>query len=242
MKVAISGITGRMGKSILPLLKEFKDIKLIGGIDKEKGFDNLSDIPHVIIDFSNHSFAKNLLEYALKNNCKLVIGTTGHTDEEEKAIENASEKIAIFKSSNMSIGINVMNILLKEAVEILGESTDIEIVEMHHNKKKDAPSGTAKMFYQTIKDVLINAVPVYGRRGDNAERIKNEIGIHSIRAGGIFGMHNVIFANDDEILELKHTALSRRAFARGALIATEFIFKKEKGLYSMLDLLQGGSK
>ena len=237
MKVAISGVTGRMGKTILSLLKEFKDMQFVGGIDKEKGFDYLSELPDVIIDFSNHSFISELLAYALKNSCKLVIGTTGYTEEEEKAIKDASNKIAIFKSSNMSIGINVMNILLKEAVEILGKDTDIEIIEMHHNKKKDAPSGTAKMFYQTIKEVLSSAVPVYGRVGESM-RTKNEIGMHSIRAGGIFGIHNVIFAQDDEVFELKHTALSRRAFARGALKAVEFISKKEKGLYSMLDLLK----
>ncbi len=242
MKVAISGITGKMGATVLSLIEDFENIKFVGGVNKEKGFGDLSDIPDVIIDFSNHSFLGELLKYALKNKCRLVIGTSGYTDEEERAIKNASNKIAIFKSSNMSIGINVMNVLLKELVEILGNSADIEIVEMHHNKKKDAPSGTAKMLYRTIKSVLGDTVPVYGRVGNNAKRAKKEVGMHSVRAGGIFGVHDVIFANDDEIFELKHTALSRKAFARSALMAAKFIFTKEKGLYSMPDLLQGGLK
>ncbi len=237
MKIAISGITGRMGKTIFSLLEEFKDMELVGGTNREKGLDSLSSIPDVIIDFSSHSSLSKLLKYAMKDNCKLVIGTTGYTDKEEKAIEAASGEIAIFKSSNMSIGINVINAVLKEVTEVLGKNADIEIVEMHHNKKKDSPSGTAKMFYQTIKSVLSEVMLVYGRKGDNV-RAKNEIGMHSIRAGGIFGVHDIIFANEDEVLELKHTALSRKAFARGALMAAEFISKKKRGLYSMRALLK----
>ncbi len=242
MKIAVSGVSGRMGKAVLSLMGEFDNMNFIGGINREKGFASLSDIPDVIVDFSNRSFITNLLKYALKNKCRLVIGTTGYTDEEEKAIVKASEEMAIFKSSNMSVGINVMNALLNEATKILGNIADIEIIEMHHNKKKDAPSGTAKMLYQTVKNVLSDAVPVYGRVGNNEKRTKNEVGMHSVRAGGIFGVHNVIFANDDEIFELKHTALSRNAFARGALMAAEFVFTKKVGLYSMTDLLQGGLK
>lgn len=173
-----------------------------------------------------------------KNNTPIVIATTGLNIEDDKKIEDASKNIPIFKSANMSIGVNLLIDLVKKAALALQDNFDIEIIEKHHNKKVDAPSGTALMIADAINEELDNSMEYkYGREGKSAKREGNEIGIHAIRGGTIPGEHTVIFAGLDEIVEVKHTALSKNIFASGAVKAAKFIVNKENGLYKMENLM-----
>ena len=189
-----------------------------------------------IIDFSHFSLTEEILNYAIEINSPLVIATTGHTDEQKLKIEEASKKIAILKATNTSLGVNIMNQIVSYATKLLADF-DIELIEKHHNRKIDAPSGTAVTLLEVINESFSEKKNfVYGREG-NKKREKNEIGVHAIRAGNIVGEHTVIFSSGDEIIEIKHEALSRKIFADGAVKAILSLTNKPSGLYLMKDIL-----
>ena len=247
LKVIINGYSGAMGKVLTKCVMEDNELELVCASSKDsldgvtfKTYSKMIDIEEnadVIIDFSHHSAINDVLAYATKTKTPLVIATTGFNDEELEKIKNASAIIPIFHSSNMSLGVNVLVKLVKEAAKALN-GFDIEIIEKHHNKKLDSPSGTAVMIANGIKDVLDDSEFIYGRHGRSEKRSSNEVGIHAIRGGTIVGEHTTIFAGHDEIVEIKHTAQSKDIFAKGAITAAKFLADKEAGYYNMNDILQ----
>lgn len=240
-----------MGKVIASLVKERADCEIISGIDKttekydefpivENVFD-LPEKPDVIIDFSHPSALSDLLSYCKINGVPLVIATTGYSDEERSKIAAAAAQTPIFFTFNMSLGINLLAELAKKAAQILGSQFDIEIVEKHHNQKKDAPSGTAIMLAEVINEELGNTKRyIYDRHSVRQPRGKDEIGMHSVRGGTIVGEHDIIFAGHDEVITLSHSAQSREVFAAGAVNAAVFLAGKPAGLYAMSDLIKEG--
>lgn len=247
-KIIICGIGGKMGKTILSVLPNFKDIECVGGID---AYANPADFTvsvyahpsqidkkaDVIIDFSRPEALDGLLEYAKATKTNLVLATTGYTALQDEQIKKASEEIAIFKASNYSLGVNLLVHLCKKAAAFLGEGFDVEVIETHHNKKVDAPSGTAITIAKAIQEEKENSYLTYGRQGTSCKRDKDEIGVHAVRGGTIVGKHEVNFFGEDEVITLTHEAHSKAVFAQGALRASEFIKDKEKGMYSMPDLV-----
>lgn len=231
MEIIIHG-TGTMAK-ILNDLALSKNIKVNGMADELS--DETGD---VIIDFSHFSRLDNLLDFALRKKIPLVIATTGYSDDTLNKIREYSKEIPILLSSNMSLGINLIVDILDKIVPVLYENYDIEIIEKHHNKKIDSPSGTAKTLLETVeKNCDEHMKKVFGREG-NEMRAKNEIGIHSIRGGTVVGEHSVMFYGNDEIIEIGHTALSKNIFAEGALKAGRFLAGQKPGLYSMKDIFK----
>jgi len=192
----------------------------------------------VIIDFSHFSFTGNLVDYALSKRKPLVIATTGLSDEQENMIKDASKIIPIFRAKNFSLGINLIAHLIQEAQALLTDF-DIEIIEKHHNKKVDAPSGTAFLLADSLNESNEYAYQ-HGRYGKTSKRDKKEIGIHSLRGGTIVGEHSVIFAGTDEVIEFKHEAHSKKVFAKGSLKAAEYLINQKNGLFNMNDLIKGG--
>ncbi len=248
VSVVISGANGHMGKVINSVISERSDCRVIAGIDvvTEKYADfpivsapsELPQKPDVIIDFSHPSALDKLLDYCLSTGTAIVIATTGYTEEQIAEIKKASEQIPVFFTFNMSLGINLLIKLAKTAAEILGDQFDVEILEKHHNRKLDAPSGTAIMIANSINETLDNRCQyVYDRHSQRKKRDKNEIGIHSVRGGTIVGEHDVIFAGRDEVITLSHHAASREVFAVGSVNAAVFISGRSAGLYDMAALL-----
>ncbi len=242
MKVILNGAGGRMGREVRELvLNGDGDTRLVAEVDRlAPGFPlkHLSDYKEsadVIIDFSHHSITEELIAYALAKEIPAVICTTGHTDEEKALIKEASKSIPIFYSANMSLGIAALCDFAKRAAALFLDA-DIEIVEAHHNRKLDAPSGTALMLADGIKTVRQEAQYVFGRHGKK-KRAAEEIGIHSLRYGNEPGMHEVIISTDYQTLSLKHNAESRAVFAEGALSAAKFIYRRVAGLYDMYSLV-----
>ena len=248
-KIILSGCNGTMGRVISNLANEREDVKIIAGVDIKT--DSFGDFPvfscfadvnlpcDAIIDFSHPAQLGSLLNFAVKNKIPTVIGTTGISEEQREKIKEASKLIPIFFTGNMSIGINLMSELCKKASKVLGEQFDVEIIEKHHNKKIDAPSGTALMLGESVKEGLdYEANYVFDRHERREKRSKEEIGFHSVRGGTIVGEHEVIFAGNDEIVTLKHTALSKNIFANGAINASIFLSEQGAGLYDMKDMLK----
>lgn len=238
-----------MGHVIARLCSERADCEIIAGIDKFgdkygefpifKSIFDMPEKPDVIIDFSHPSALPDLLSYCKMNNVPAVIATTGYSDEERAQITAASEQIPVFFTFNMSLGINLLAELAKKATQILGGQFDIEIIEKHHNQKKDAPSGTAIMLAEAINGELDNRDHyVYDRHSVRRPRDKDEIGMHSVRGGTIVGEHEIIFAGHDEVITLSHSAQSREVFAVGAVNAAVFLSGKPAGLYAMSDLIK----
>ena len=248
VNIIVSGINGRMGRAIEEMCKSSDKHTIVAGVDVNLGipheFPTVSDINELdckadaLIDFSHHSAAKVLCEYAVKTNTPVIFCTTGYTDEELKLISEASKKVAVFRSGNMSLGINLLIELSKKAAEIL-DGFDIEIIEQHHNQKLDAPSGTALMIADGIKSVRENSEYIYDRTQVRRKREQTEIGIHAVRGGSIVGEHEVLFAGRNENIKLSHSALSREVFADGALKAAEYIKGKGAGMYNMSNVLEG---
>ena len=247
IKVVVNGCNGKMGQIVSELVEESKDMTLICGIDRINTGDmkypvytdlnQISEKIDVIIDFSVPVATFEVLEYAKNNNIPLVIATTGFTGEEEKQIVEYSNYIPVFKSANMSFSINMFRHILKEIAPKL-KGADIEIIETHHNRKIDSPSGTAQMLANTINESLGGEyICEYNRHNKHEKRAKNEIGMTSIRGGNIVGEHTVKFFGDSETFEITHTSYSRNVFAEGAIKAAEFIVKKSNGLYNMDDLV-----
>lgn len=243
LNIILSGYNGQMGKVLKGLIEESDDLNICFGVDRsatEEKFDTFNDFSKapitgdVIIDFSHHSMISNLLDYIEKTNIPAVICTTGISEENLSRINVLKENTAIFMSGNMSLGINLLIKLVKDAAKVLEDDFDIEIIEKHHNKKVDSPSGTAYMIGNAILDSCSNEKTfIHGREGNNAKRDKKEIGIHAVRGGTIVGEHQVIFAGTDEIIEIGHKASSKKVFAKGAISAARFINGKEKGMYDM---------
>lgn len=248
VNIIVSGINGRMGRAIEEMCKASDKYTIIGGVDVTLGipheFPTVSDINELsgkadaIIDFSHHSASKALCDYAVKTATPVIFCTTGYTEDELAIIKEASEKVAVFRSGNMSLGINLLIELSKKAAEIL-EGFDIEIIEQHHNQKLDAPSGTALMIADGIKSVREQSEYIYDRTQVRQKRAQNEVGIHSVRGGSIVGEHEVLFAGRNENITLRHSALSREVFADGALKAAEYIKGKKAGMYNMGNVLEG---
>lgn len=240
MRAVLCGANGAMGKLISGLL----GAEIVGrvSLDGENGaartFAELGEREaDVVIDFSHHTAACDVAAYAVKIGAAAVIGTTGHTAEEKAAIRKAAETVPVFYSGNMSLGIAVLCRLAKQAAACFPDA-DIEIVETHHNRKADAPSGTAHMLFEAVRSVRPNAVEHCGRAGEG-RRTREEIGISSLRMGGIVGIHEVHICTGNQVLTLRHEALSREMLAEGAVDAARFILGKQPGLYGMEDLLGG---
>ena len=243
------GCNGRMGQAIVGLAASDEDIKIVAGVDKfdngQNSFPVYSNIEaceleaDVIIDFSNSSAVDGLLEYAVSRNIPVVLCTTGLSDEQLARVTEASAKVAVLRSANMSIGINLLLKLIKENAAILRDAGfDTEIVEKHHRHKLDAPSGTALALADAAKDALGSDYEyVYDRTERRMERPVKEIGISAVRGGSIVGDHDVIFAGTDEVITLSHTAYSRNVFAQGAISAARFLAGRAPGMYSMSDVI-----
>lgn len=237
INVLINGSEGKMGKVLLEQINTSTNFNYIGGVDKNNEISSITTLPDVIIDFSTPSGTLNILEFAKENHIPTVIATTGFTPEQNGIIENYSKEIPIFKSANMSYETNLMISLVSRLAKEL-KNSDIEIVEAHHNRKVDSPSGTALMIADGINKALDNSMHYeYDRHSKKTPRDKKEIGIHSLRGGTEVGKHTVFFFGENESLEISHTVTSRSVFASGALKAAEFIIDKPTGLYNMNDLI-----
>jgi 4-hydroxy-tetrahydrodipicolinate reductase len=250
IRLIINGCNGKMGRMLTATLEPEDDIQIVAGVDKSGSDGTLpyqvySSIEEcdikadVIVDFSRPDSVEPLAMYAAKTGTALVIATTGLTKQHRDMLAKAAESVAVLQSANMSLGINLVKDICKKAARVLGDSFDIEVVEFHHNQKVDAPSGTAVMLAEELKAALEDSVNlVYGRSPQSGKRQPNEIGIHAIRGGTMPGEHSIIFAGQDEIVEIRHLALSRRIFAAGAIKAIRFIAKQPKGLFTMDDLIK----
>jgi 4-hydroxy-tetrahydrodipicolinate reductase len=252
VNVSINGALGRMGKTIIEVCLQDKEISIVGLADLKgptKVYDNLPVVEltlekyisstDVVIDFSSPEGTQEVLRLCLQYKKPIVIGTTGHSEEQLNNIKKSSEKIPIVLSPNMSLGVNLIFKLVEFLTNVLKDKNyDIEIIEAHHNKKKDAPSGTAKKIMEVIKNIKPETEFVYGRNGIIGERKNNEVGINVIRCGDIVGEHTVIYSTYGERIELKHIATSRETFAKGAIFAAKWVKDKPVGLYNMFDVLQ----
>ena len=247
VRIILCGACGKMGGNVLSLLENDGEAKAVCGVDLYprkigipvyKSFAEIKEEADVIIDFSSPVGLTERLEYAKRHNLGIVLASTGFSAEDLQTVNEYAKSVAIFKTANLSLGINLMQALIKTAAEILGDSYDVEIIERHHNLKKDAPSGTALMLADTINEVFDGKKRyVNGRDGIVGARDKNEIGMHAVRGGTIVGEHEVMFAGEDEIITISHSAGSKRVFAVGAIRAAKFLPQKKAGMYEMKDLL-----
>lgn len=238
INILINGINGKMGQELLNQINTSDNFTCIGGADIDKNIYTIPSIPDVIIDFSVPSATLEMLEYAKDKQVPVVIATTGFSEEQLKTIKDYSKKIPIFKSANMSYETNLMISLVSNLAKELNNS-DIEIIDIHHNKKIDSPSGTALMIANAINNSLENSMYYeFNRHSKKSPRDKKEIGIHSLRGGTEVGKHSVFFFGENESLEISHTVTSRAVFANGALKAAEFIKEQPAGLYNMNDLIK----
>ncbi len=247
MKILLSGYTGHMGAEVRQSASRTPGYEIAGGVDplcKEgdpicvRCFDDWEGEADVIIDFSHHSLTCQLMDYAERKNLPVVLATTGQTEEEQARIREAAGRIPVFQSSNYSLGIATLKDLVRR-VAALYPDAEIEIVEAHHDRKLDAPSGTALTLFEAVKEIRPDAKAVTGRSG-NGKRTPEEVGIHAIRMGNIVGVHEVMIGTPNETITLKHQAWSRGLFADGSLKAAAFLIGKEPGLYHMQDLLKEG--
>lgn len=246
LKLVINGYYGRMGQTVANVAQNDSEIQLIGGVDKVQkegevkvvtDIEKLENKPDVIIDFSIPEATFKILEYAKQNKIPVVIATTGFTKDEESKIKEISKEVPIFRSSNMSVDINLMCRIVSEVAKKL-TGTDIEIIETHHNRKIDSPSGTALMLADSINQALDNKmVYEFDRHSKRQKRQKNEIGFSSIRGGNIVGEHTVQFLGENETFEIKHTSYSSTVYAEGAIKAAKFLVNKSNGLYNMNDII-----
>jgi 4-hydroxy-tetrahydrodipicolinate reductase len=255
IKLAMNGASGRMGTRILDIASKTSGVQIVGAFEHAKNSDigkeaagiritalNAAALKgaDVVIDFSSPEGTDQCLSAAIENNVAVVIGTTGIPASGVSKIEDAAKKIPVIFSPNMSIGANFIFEIARIAAAKLNPGYDIEIIEAHHRMKKDAPSGTAKKIAEVIAEEKgwdLKKAARYGREGQTGERTADEIGIHVVRGGDIIGEHTIVFAGPGETIELKHVALSRDAFAKGAVVAAQFLAKKPKGLYTMKDVL-----
>ena len=242
MRILLSGLTGHMGREVCALAEAgCRGAKIVAGVDAfakddtcvpcARSFAEASADVDCVVDFSHHSLTHELLAFCVKNSLPLVLATTGQTEEERAEINEAAKRIPLFFASNYSMGIALLIELAKKAASLMPEA-EIEIIEAHHDRKLDAPSGTALTIAEELKTVRTDAEFVMGRSGQH-KREKREIGINSIRMGNIVGMHEVMIGTQNQTITLKHEAHSRALFAEGALAACEFLMGKPAGLYDM---------
>ena len=247
--IILSGCNGKMGQVISRLVAERDDCRIAFGVDinTQKNFDyevyaSISDSDtkgDVVIDFSHPSCFDSVVDYCGKTHTPLVMATTGLDTAQKEALFELSKETAVFFSANMSLGVNLLVSLVKKAAALLEDSFDIEIIEKHHNQKIDAPSGTALMIADEISDTLTNKPGyVYDRHSVRKKRSRDEIGIHAVRGGTIVGEHDVIFAGNDEIIEISHKAMSKEIFAVGSIKASKFIQDKPCGMYDMKNIME----
>ena len=246
MKVIINGYSGTMGHVLTKCVADDEELELVAGISPKhhdvdgfntySSFADVKEDSDVVIDFSNPLALDGILEYCLKTKTPVVLATTGYNDEEMEKIHEAAKQIPVFLSFNMSLGVNILLKLVKEAAKNLA-NFDIEIIEKHHNKKVDSPSGTAVMIANAVKEIREQSEFIYGRHGRTGKRQQNEVGIHAVRGGTIVGEHSAIFAGNDEILEINHSARSKNVFAEGAIAAAKYLVNQEPGFYNMDDML-----
>ncbi|MDO4478903.1 MAG: 4-hydroxy-tetrahydrodipicolinate reductase [Lachnospiraceae bacterium] len=249
VSVILTGALGHMGRVVAEIVEADPNIQIVAGIDIKDSdelsfpvydsFDKCSEPADAIIDFSSAKAVNLLVAYGTERNIPMVICTTGLTDEQVAMIREASEQVAILRSGNMSLGINLLLKLVKQATEVLNPAGfDTEIMEMHHKRKVDAPSGTALMLADAVKEAADGKMDLcYDRSDRHDPRPANEIGMSALRGGTVVGVHNVIFAGNDEVIEIKHTAYSRAVFAKGAVQAAKFLAAKGPGLYDMSDVI-----
>lgn len=248
INILLSGCSGKMGRVIGALVSEDINAKIVGGIDLvDDGTlsfpvfsspDKVTVNADVIIDFSHPSCLEPIMNYSAQSKIPVVVCTTGLSPEQKAYMASKATETAVFFSANMSLGVNILIDLAKKATTVLEDNFDIEILEAHHNRKLDAPSGTALYIADSINEACKESKEyIYDRHSVRKKREKREMGIHAIRGGTIVGEHTVIFAGNDEIIELKHTALSRDVFAEGAIAAAKFMVGKAPGMYDMNDLI-----
>lgn len=246
MKVILCGACGRMGRNVAQLCSE-RGVTVTAGVDVAPApmpfpvypdFSDIREEADAVIDFSPASSVKERLDFCKARKIGIVIAGTAFSDADEALIREAADVIPVFQTGNLSVGVNLLQMLVKKAAEVLGDGFDAEIVERHHNMKKDAPSGTALMLAKSVNEGFGGSKEnVYGRHGLVGARKKSEIGIHAVRGGTIVGEHEVMFAGQDEIVTLSHSARSRMVFAEGALRAAEWLTSQPAGKYDMNDLL-----
>lgn len=248
INVLLNGCNGKMGQAVTRTARYRNDLVIVAGVDacsvENTPYPTYTDVHGVnekidlIIDFSHPNALSNILDYAVNKKLPVVIATTGFSKEQKIMIAKASEQIPILLSANMSLGINLLIELVKKAAKTLYGTFDIEIIEKHHNQKIDSPSGTALAIADAVNTAIspLHMKYVYDRHSTIQKRTRNEIGIHSIRGGTITGEHTVLFAGNDEMIEIKHTALSKDLLAEGALKAASFLFGKAPGYYRMQDI------
>lgn len=248
-KIIMHGCNGAMGQTITKIVKEQEDAEIVAGIDivdnRENGYPVFTSIDDcnveadVIIDFASAKAIDHLLEYCVEKQIPVVLCTTGLSEEQLKKVEEASKKVAILKSANMSLGINTLFKLVQEAAKVLAAADfDIEIVEKHHNQKLDAPSGTALALADAINEAMNQQYEyIYDRSDRRQKRDKKELGISAVRGGNIVGEHEIIFAGLDEVIEFKHTAYSKAVFAKGSVAAAKYLKGKPAGHYDMKDVI-----
>ena len=239
-KIIITGSKGRMGQALVSCAKSFRELEITAQIDKDDDLGGVIDKCDVVVDFSAHSVTPSVAALCARHHKALVIGTTGHTDTDTFEVRLKQAQIPIVWASNFSTGVNTLFWLTRKAAEILGPDFDLEIIEMHHRLKKDAPSGTAKTLAEILAEVRklhLDKAARHGRAGIVGQRTPVEIGIHSVRGGDVVGDHTVIFAKTGERLELTHKASSRDTFANGALRAALWVVKQKPGVYDMQDVL-----
>ena len=248
MRILLCGANGKMGKVVCECANDFENTSVVAGVDPYgendnfpiyRSFNEVNAEADVIIDFSHPAMLSSMLKFATENKIPAVVATTGLDEKGLQEIRDASKEIPVFFTANMSLGVNLISELAKKAAAVLSPDFDIEIVEMHHNQKIDAPSGTALLLADEISSVLENE-PVYefDRHSKRMKRSKNEIGISSVRGGTIVGEHEIIFAGTDEVIKISHSAYSKKLFANGAINAAKFIVNVKSGLYSMKDVLE----
>jgi 4-hydroxy-tetrahydrodipicolinate reductase len=240
IKVLVTGCKGRMGQAVSAAVEANPAASVGAQIDVGDSLSDALTMCDTVIDFSSHHFTNELLSECLKQKKGLVIGTTGHTDEELSAIRDASKKLPVVFASNFSVGVNTLFWLTRKAAELLGDAFDLEVIEMHHRMKKDAPSGTARTLVEILADargLSYDKDSRHGRFGDVGARTPKEIGVHALRGGDVVGDHTVVFANVGERVELTHKASSRDTFANGSVRAAVWLAGKPAGLYDMQDVL-----
>ncbi len=247
LKIILVGATGQMGKTMVKLVDSLEDAEIVYGVadvdDQELNFPLAEELPEekiadVLIDFSTPKLLRKILDYGVSTATPLVLATTGFSREDLEQIGQAAKSIPIIQTGNMSVGINLMETLVEVLAKAL-DGFDIEIIEKHHKYKVDSPSGTAKMLFDAVnRGRAENLHALEGRAGFYQGRDPLEVGISSVRAGNIVGEHSVIFAGNDEIIEVKHTANSKMIFANGAIRGARFLLKQNPGLYNMHDVLE----
>jgi len=240
LRILVTGCKGRMGQAVIRAAEADGGATVGAAIDIGDSLEDAIAKSDVVIDFTSHHFSNELVAACVKHSKPLVMGTTGHTNEERDAIRVASAKVPVVLAANFSVGVNTLFWLTRQAAKVLGDGFDLEVIEMHHNKKVDAPSGTARRLVEILCEethVSYENDTRHGRKGDVGARTKKEIGVHALRGGDVVGDHTVIFAAQGERVELSHKASSRDTFATGSVRAALWLAKQKPGLYDMQDVL-----